>query len=105
MKKQEIELANKLKNSNWRVCYKDFYKPSDVVRYIKQRARQKEHDFRYNLKAHYLDPKQLFKKEVYSEGLLILKSEKLAELKHELGFLIDFKIPELEMKILKLEQK
>ena len=104
METKDIEAAKRMKNTMWRPAFKEYYEPNDVLRYFEERGIQQRQSFTFNQKVKFIEPEQFFKKEVLKKGLELLKSKKLSELKNELGYIKEIKIPELEKEILRLEQ-
>lgn len=88
----------------WTPAFKEYYEPNDVLRYFEERGIQQRHSFAFNQKVEFIEPEQFFKEEVLKKGLELLKSKKLSELKNELGYIKEIKIPKLEKEILRFEQ-
>lgn len=104
METKDIESAKRMKNTMWTPAFKEYYEPNDVLRYFEERKTQQRKSFAFNQKVKFIEPEQFFKKEVLEKGLALLKSKKLSELKNELGYIKEIKIPELEKQILRFEQ-
>lgn len=96
MDNKDIESAKRLKNTMWTPSLKDFYEPEDVVRYYDEISRLDRFPRGYGQELQITPPDKFFTEEVYEKGMELRKERYIKELRSDIAYLEEVKIPNLK---------
>lgn len=92
----ELSAKIRMKNKGWFPALKEFYEPIDVIRYYNEVGMVNQIGTE-RIAIH--PPEKFFTEDVLKEGLKLLNTDRIKQLKGRINYLKQKEIPELEAEI------
>lgn len=92
----ELSAKIRMKNKGWFPALKEFYEPIDVIRYYNEVDRVNQLGTE-RIAIH--PPEKFFTTDVFKDGLKLLNSDRIKQLKARINYLKEEEIPKLEAEI------